>query len=117
MALACTRSTEPRPAPPTQVLSTTYRFGPCAEAWEPSVPPVGRTVVDLYYGAEGTGVGQTQIAAIQRAGGVVTYAFHLSLVRAEVDVDAVPALIQPSPGGAAPITRSRSPIPQVTMCP
>ena len=98
LALACTRSTEPRPAVPTELLSTTYRFGPCVHAWEPAVPPAGRTVVDFYYGSEGTGAGQAQIAAIERAGGIVTYAFHLPLVRAEVDLDAVPGLIQPLPG-------------------
>lgn len=102
LALACTRSTEPRPAAPTEVLSATYRFGPCVQAWEPSAPPVGRTVVDFYYGAEGTGAGQAQIAAIERAGGIVTYAFHLPLVRAEVNVDAIPGLIQPRSGGAGP---------------
>lgn len=102
LALACTRSTEPTPAGPTELLSTIYRFGPCVQAWEPAVPPVGRTVVDFYYGSDGTGAGQAQIAAIERAGGVVTYAFHLPLVRAEVNVDIVPGLIQASPGGAGP---------------
>lgn len=102
LALACTRSTEPRPAAPTEVLSATYRFGPCVLAWEPAVPPVSRTVVDFYYGADGTGAGQAQIAAIQRAGGVVTHAFHLPLLRAEVDVEAVPELIQARLSGPGP---------------
>ena len=102
LALACTHSTEPRPAGPTVVLATTYRFGPCVQAWEPSAPPVGRTVVDFYYGSEGTGAGQAQIFAIQRAGGVVTYPFHLPLLRAEVDVDAIPRLMQQGSGGTGP---------------
>jgi hypothetical protein len=96
-ANACTSTTETRTI---SVFSAVYRFGPCALTWSPSAPPSGRTVVDFYFGSDGSGPTSAEAQAIERGGGAVGHRFNVPIVRAVIDVKAVPALIGMPPAGA-----------------
>jgi hypothetical protein len=93
LVLACSNVAEPRHGGPVVLLPTTFFFGPCAISWTPSTPNAARTVVDFYYGVDGTGPTAEQIDAVQRAGGTNVYTFNVPKIRAEVDVSTVPSLV------------------------
>ena len=94
IGLGCKETAEPRPSRTTVLLSTAYRFGPCEAAWEPATPGATRTVVDFYFGNNAGAPTAQQVAAVEQAGGVVRYLFHVPIVRAEIDVDAVAGIVQ-----------------------
>jgi hypothetical protein len=52
-----------------------------------------RTVVDFHFGSDGDGPTAEQVDAVRDAGGLVTHNFHVPIVRAEIDLDAIPALV------------------------
>ena len=94
LAVACSEVTEP-----SGVLPEQYTYGPCARAWAPGIPPVGRTVVDFHFGDDGPGPTDGQVAAVRRAGGIVLHRFHVPIVRASIATAAVPKVVGwPSPG-------------------
>jgi hypothetical protein len=91
-AAGCSDPTEPRA--PVELLTQRYFFGPCGGGWTPETPPVTRTVVDVRLTDEGRAIGPapTQVAAVERAGGRILRRFNIGMVRAELDVQAVPSL-------------------------
>lgn len=92
VALACSSTAEPRSGP-APLVSGEYIYGPCTATWLPATPPISRTVVDFVFAADGTGPTPEEIGAIEHAGGIVRYRFHVPVVRADIDVDAVPRVV------------------------
>jgi hypothetical protein len=92
LAAGCADVTEPRA--PVELLPQRYTFGPCGGGWTPATPPVTRTVVDIRLVDDGraTGPAPPQVAAVERAGGRILRRFNIGMVRAELDVQAVPSL-------------------------
>src|SRR5437867_3595562 len=79
--------------PPVQLTDKVYGFA-CSHWANSAPPPVARTLFDLRLWQEST---ETQpapalVAAIEGAGGRVVYSFHGPMIRAELDVAAVPTL-------------------------
>lgn len=93
LAAGCSDATEPRAR--VELLAERYVFGPCGQGWTPEVPPVTRTVVDVRLLGSGTGPDPAQVAAIERAGGRILRRFNIPMVRAELDIQAVPSLFGP----------------------
>jgi hypothetical protein len=92
LALGCA-GTEPRRYGPVVVLPQVYVFGGCLAKWSPATPPAERTVVDFHFGTAGNGPTDEQVAPVVAAGGVVVHRFNVPILRAEIDVDAVPTLV------------------------
>jgi hypothetical protein len=100
--VGCSNGTEPQsPSAMTVLLAEKYGYGPCAPVWNPKVPPTERTVVDFHFGSDGSTPSAAQVAAIEQAGAVVVHRFNVPILRAEIDVAAVPALIGWPPRGVA----------------
>jgi hypothetical protein len=96
-AAGCSDATAP-PAP-VELLTQPYSFGPCGNGWHPVVPPASRTVVDVRLLDDGrsTAPAPAQVAAVERAGGRILRRFNIGMVRAELDVAAVPSLFGRDP--------------------
>jgi hypothetical protein len=86
--LACADGTAP-----VVVLPQQHQFGPCNPAWTPAAPPAQRTVVDFHFGNERDEPTAEQIRSVFAAGGVVLHGFHVPILRAQIDIDAVPSLV------------------------
>jgi hypothetical protein len=87
-AVACSDGTAP-----VVVLPQQHVFGPCAQAWSPAAPPAKRTVVDFHFAGNGDEPTPKQVRSVLVAGGVVLHRFHVPILRAEIDIDAVPSLV------------------------
>lgn len=89
-AVGCSSPT--RTDAPLEHLTEQYRFA--CEAWAPGAPPVRRALFDLRLWQIDTATAPaTQLVeAIEAVGGRVVYRFHGPMVRAELDVAAVPGL-------------------------
>ena len=80
-----------------ELLLDKYFFGPCGGGWSPAVPPATRTVVDVRVTDDGrsTGPSPAHVAAVRRAGGRILHRYNVGMIRAELDVAAVPSLFEP----------------------
>jgi hypothetical protein len=80
---------------PLERLMSSYSF--TCGTWRPSAPPVHRALFDLrLWQIDTASVPATQLVEmIEAAGGRVVYRYHGPMVRAELDVAAVPGLAGP----------------------
>lgn len=80
---------------PLELLATEHRFA-CG-GWSPSSPLATRTLIDLRFWKDGiaTEPATEDVAAVEAAGGRIVHRFHGPMVRAELDVGAVPGLAWP----------------------
>lgn len=102
LGYGCSLGTEPSARWSVQLLEQRYTFGPCAARWSPNVPPVRRTVVDVYFFGNGdTPPTDAQMELVVRAGGRNVHRFNLPVVRADLDIGAVQRLVGPWPRGPA----------------
>ena len=81
-----------------ELLTEEYTFGPCGGDWYPGVPPATRTVVDVRLAEDGRATAPSvgHVFAVRRAGGRIVHRFNVAMVRAEIDVAAVPRLFGPN---------------------
>ena len=94
LAIGCSSPTD-TDAQLARIIEQHYRFA-CG-AWSPSRPLDGRALLDLRLWQESTDSAPAPalVRAIEAAGGRVVYRFHGPMVRAELDVAAVPGLAWP----------------------
>jgi hypothetical protein len=90
MALGC--ASPGAPDKPVELVTSQYQFA--CRAWTPSAPPVTRTLIDVRLAQIDTAQRPAAdlVRAVVAAGGRIVYEFHGPMVRAELDVAAVPSL-------------------------
>ena len=93
-AVACREARTPTGV--ATLLPQVYTFA--CERWSPGVPPARRTVLDVLFRSDSTGRARlSDRQQLEVLGGRIIHVFNVPLVRAEVDIGAVPRLWGASP--------------------